>query len=74
MKSRIIDNLYFAGEVMDVDAFTGGYNVQIALSTGYIAGKHLIIANNNLLLELGKKLYNLKIEGIKFIKKKGEKQ
>lgn len=38
MKSKIVENLYFAGEVMDVDAFTGGYNVQIAFSTGYIAG------------------------------------
>lgn len=38
MQSKIIDNLYFAGEVMDVDAFTGGYNVQIAFSTGYLAG------------------------------------
>lgn len=41
MKSKIIENLSFAGEVMDVDAFTGGYNVQIALSTGYIAGTNL---------------------------------
>lgn len=41
MKSKIIDNLYFAGEVMDVDAFTGGYNVQIAFSTGYLAGNKL---------------------------------
>jgi predicted Rossmann fold flavoprotein len=38
MKSRIIDNLYFAGEILDVDAYTGGYNIQIALSTGYLAG------------------------------------
>lgn len=38
MKSKIISNLSFAGEIIDVDAFTGGYNVQIALSTGYIAG------------------------------------
>ncbi len=38
MKSKKIDNLYFAGEVIDVDAYTGGYNVQIALSTGYLAG------------------------------------
>ncbi|GIM30641.1 FAD-dependent oxidoreductase [Clostridium polyendosporum] len=38
MKSKIIDNLYFSGEVIDVDAYTGGYNVQIALSTGYLAG------------------------------------
>ena len=41
MKSRLIDNLSFAGEVIDVDAFTGGYNVQIALSTGYIAGVNI---------------------------------
>lgn len=41
MKSKIIDNLYFAGEVIDVDAFTGGYNVQIALSTGYLAGNRV---------------------------------
>lgn len=38
MQSKIVDNLYFAGEVIDVDAFTGGYNVQIAFSTGFIAG------------------------------------
>ncbi|MGL4850468.1 MAG: NAD(P)/FAD-dependent oxidoreductase [Clostridium sp.] len=41
MRSKIIENLAFAGEVMDVDAFTGGYNVQIALSTGYIAGSNV---------------------------------
>ena len=39
MRSRIVNNLYFAGEVIDVDAYTGGYNIQIALSTGYLAGK-----------------------------------
>jgi predicted Rossmann fold flavoprotein len=38
MQSKIIHNLYFAGEVIDVDAYTGGYNIQIALSTGYLAG------------------------------------
>ena len=38
MKSKIIDNLYFAGEVIDVDAYTGGFNLQIAFSTGYLAG------------------------------------
>ena len=38
MKSKIINNLYFAGEVLDVDAYTGGYNIQIAFSTGYLAG------------------------------------
>ena len=41
MKSKIINNLSFAGEVIDVDAFTGGYNVQIALSTGYISGSNI---------------------------------
>ncbi|OCA98173.1 NAD(P)/FAD-dependent oxidoreductase [Clostridium beijerinckii] len=41
MKSKIIENLSFAGEVMDVDAFTGGYNVQIAFSTGFIAGSNI---------------------------------
>ena len=41
MKSKLIANLSFAGEVIDVDAFTGGYNVQIALSTGYIAGSNI---------------------------------
>ncbi len=38
MKSKIIDNLYFAGEIIDVDALTGGYNLQIAWSTGRLAG------------------------------------
>lgn len=38
MASRLIDGLYFAGELLDVDADTGGYNIQIALSTGYLAG------------------------------------
>ncbi|MGL4873358.1 MAG: NAD(P)/FAD-dependent oxidoreductase [Clostridium sp.] len=41
MRSKLISNLAFAGEVIDVDAFTGGYNVQIALSTGYIAGSNV---------------------------------
>lgn len=41
MKSKIIDNLYFAGEMIDVDGFTGGYNLQIALSTGYLAGSNV---------------------------------
>ena len=38
MESKIVKGLYFAGEVIDVDAFTGGFNLQIAFSTGYIAG------------------------------------
>lgn len=41
MKSKIISNLSFCGEVMDVDAFTGGYNVQIAFATGFIAGNNI---------------------------------
>ncbi len=38
MESKLIKNLYFAGEVIDVDAYTGGYNLQIAYSTGFVAG------------------------------------
>ena len=38
MESKIIANLYFCGEVLDLDAMTGGYNLQIAWSTGYLAG------------------------------------
>lgn len=38
MESKIIKRLYFAGEVIDVDAYTGGFNLQIAYSTGYTAG------------------------------------
>ena len=40
MESKIVKGLYFAGEVLDVDAFTGGYNLQIAFSTGFVAGKN----------------------------------
>lgn len=40
MKSKLIENLFFAGEIIDVDAYTGGYNVQIAISTGYLAGSN----------------------------------
>ena len=39
MASRIVENLYFAGEVLDVDADTGGYNLQAAFSTGWVAGR-----------------------------------
>jgi len=42
MKSKIISNLSFAGEIIDVDALTGGYNIQIALSTGYLAGANAV--------------------------------
>ena len=40
MESKIVRGLYFAGEVLDVDAYTGGFNIQIALSTGYVAGEN----------------------------------
>jgi predicted Rossmann fold flavoprotein len=39
MESKLVEGLYFCGEVIDVDAYTGGYNLQIAFSTGYLAGK-----------------------------------
>lgn len=38
MESKLVKNLFFAGEILDVDAMTGGYNLQIAFSTGYLAG------------------------------------
>ena len=41
MQSKIIKNLYFAGEVIDVDALTGGYNLQIAFSTAYSVSKYI---------------------------------
>lgn len=41
MESKLIPNLFFAGEVIDVDALTGGYNLQIAYSTGYLAGSNV---------------------------------
>ncbi len=39
MESRLVKNLFFAGEVMDLDASTGGFNLQIAFSTGWLAGQ-----------------------------------
>lgn len=38
MESKIVQGLFFAGEIIDVDAYTGGFNLQIAFSTGYLAG------------------------------------
>ena len=38
MESKLIEGLYFAGELLDLDAYTGGFNLQIAFSTGYLAG------------------------------------
>ena len=41
MESKLVRGLYFAGEVLDVDAPTGGYNLQIAFSTGRLAGESM---------------------------------
>lgn len=42
MESRLLKNLYFAGEVLDIDGDTGGFNIQAAFSTGYLAGKSIL--------------------------------
>ncbi len=39
MQSKVCKNLYFAGEILDIDGITGGYNFQAAWTTGFIAGK-----------------------------------
>jgi predicted flavoprotein YhiN len=39
MESKLVPGLYFTGEVIDVDGYTGGYNLQIAWSTGHLAGE-----------------------------------
>lgn len=41
MESKLVEGLYGAGEVLDIDAFTGGYNLQAAFSTGYVAAMHI---------------------------------
>lgn len=38
MESKLVKGLYFAGEVLDVDALTGGFNITVAMATGYVAG------------------------------------
>lgn len=40
MESKLVQNLFFAGEIIDVDAYTGGFNLQIAFSTGWLAGEN----------------------------------
>lgn len=47
MASRRVKGLYFAGELLDVDADTGGYNIQIALSTGFLAGRAALLTQRN---------------------------
>jgi predicted flavoprotein YhiN len=39
MESKLVGGLFFAGELLDLDAYTGGYNLQIAFSTGCVAGE-----------------------------------
>jgi predicted flavoprotein YhiN len=39
MESKLVSGLYFAGEVLDLDAYTGGFNLQIAFSTAVVAGE-----------------------------------
>ena len=41
MQSKLVSGLYFAGEILDLDAYTGGFNLQIAWSTGYVAGNSI---------------------------------
>ena len=41
MESKLMPGLYFAGEVLDLDGYTGGFNLQIAWSTGYVAGNSI---------------------------------
>ena len=43
MESKVIQGLYFAGEVLDVDGYTGGFNLQTAFSTGYLAGESAVL-------------------------------
>ena len=40
MESKVVPNLYFAGEVLNIDGITGGFNFQAAWTTGYIAGSN----------------------------------
>ena len=45
MRSKLIENLYFAGEIIDVDGPTGGYNLQVCWSTGYVAGENASVSH-----------------------------
>ena len=42
MCSKLVQGLYFAGEVLDLDGYTGGFNLQIAWSTGFVAGNSVL--------------------------------
>ena len=45
MESKLVKHLYFAGEVLDLDAMTGGFNLQIAWSTGHLAGDSIKVGD-----------------------------
>jgi predicted flavoprotein YhiN len=45
MQSRLVPGLYFAGEVLDVDGITGGFNFQSAWTTGWLAGSAMVVEN-----------------------------
>lgn len=47
MESKLISGLYFAGEIIDADAYTGGFNLQIAWATAYAAGSHIRLKNDS---------------------------
>ena len=47
MESKICEGLYFAGEIIDVDAYTGGFNLQIAFSTGKLAAESALLSLKN---------------------------
>jgi hypothetical protein len=46
MQSKLIAGLFFAGEVIDIDGYTGGFNLQVAFSTGFVAGQHAAACDN----------------------------
>jgi predicted Rossmann fold flavoprotein len=48
MESKLIKGLYFAGEVLDIDGYTGGYNLQSAFSTGFVAGENAALIKRDL--------------------------
>ena len=47
MESKLVKQLYFAGELIDTDAYTGGFNLQIAWATGRLAGQSAACERNN---------------------------
>ena len=49
LSSKLFPNLFFAGEVLDLDANTGGYNLQIAFSTGVLAGEQAAITSRTIM-------------------------